>query len=359
LNKINKILNIALTITIVISTFFTFPKVTEAAAPERLDVPFFRQVWEPWANETLGFSNDLIVNSGCALTSLAMVFKYYGVDTDPQRLNQWLKDNNGYLGTSSIIWSKAVEMTEGKVKYMGMTNYSDTADMDYINSMIDNGYPVIARMNYQNTPHYVVITGRNGTTYYINDPWYENPARTINEAYEPYNYPAAAIKGIVVFSTDYQTPAKVPVRKVQSIFSEGSLAIVQPIKNPLMLLQIGNSKIQVGSTIKPIDSKNPVSPILYKDRTMLPIRAVMEEMGGKVTWDEANQKVTIVVQGRTLELWVGMRTYFVNGWEFLLDAEPIVVNDRTLLPLRPVLEVLGCKVDWDDSTNKITVREIK
>jgi hypothetical protein len=357
--KYKRSLSFSLIFIMLISTFLFAPKVTKAAGAERLDVPFFRQVWEPWANETLGFSQDLIVNSGCALTSLAMVFKYYGVDTDPHRLNQWLKDNNGYLGTSSIIWSKATEMTSGKVKYIGMTNYSGTADIDYINSMIDNGYPVIARMDYQNTPHYVVIAGRSGATYYINDPWYENPARTINEAYQPFNYPAAAIKGIVAFTSDYPTPAKVPVRKVQSIFPEGSLTIVQPIKNPLMILQLDNPKIQVGSTLKPIDSKNTVSPILYKDRTMLPIRAVMEEMGGRVSWDEANQKVTIEVQGRTIELWVGMRTYFVNGWELLLDAEPIVVSDRTLLPLRPVLEALGCKIDWDGTTNKITIREMK
>jgi len=355
MNLFKKLICLCVTLSICLTAVVTSTNVVYAQGEERLDVPFFRQIWEPWGKETVGFSNDLIENGGCALTSLAMLFKYYGVDTDPHSLNNWLKGNNGYLGSSSIIWSKAAEMAGGKVNYQGMVNYSETADIEYINSLIDNGYPVIARMNFQNTPHYVVITGRSEFTYFINDPWYENPARTINEAYEPYNYPAAAIKGIVVFTSDYQTPAKVPVRKVQSIFPEGSYSLVHPIKNPLMILQLDNPKIQVGSKFKPID----MAPILYKDRTMLPIRVVMEEMGGKVSWDEANQKVTIEVQGRTVELWVGMRTFFINGWEFILDAEPIVVNDRTVLPLRAVLEKLGCTVSWDPNTNKATIQENK
>lgn len=341
----------------ILVSLFVIPSVAEAQSDMRLDVPFFRQIWEPWSKENLGYSNDLIENNGCALTSLAMVFKYYGIDTDPERLNNWLVQNNGYLGTSSLIWSKAAQMAGGLINYKGMINYSENANMDYINSLVDNGYPVIARMNYNGTPHFVVITGRNETKYFINDPWMENPARTINESYEPYNNPAAAIKEIVVFTTDYPTPVKIPVRKVQSNFSEGSYAIVQPIKNPQMVLQLNNVNMQVRSTTKPIDPKNNIAPMLYKDRTMLPIRAVMEEMGGKVSWDEQNQKITIDVQGRTVELWVGMRTFYINGWEFLLDAEPIISNGRTLLPLRAVMEKLGCTVSWDPAAQKILIPE--
>jgi len=353
--KLSKIyISIFLIAAIFITTFLNSAKVF-AQADQRLDVPFFRQIWEPWGKETLGSSGDTIENIGCALTALSMVFKYYGVDTDPEKLNKWLQDNNGYLGGSSLIWSKAAQMAGNRVNYKGMVNYSDTADMDYINSLLDSGYPVIVRMNVQNSSHFVVLTGRSGSTYYINDPLYENPARTINESYEPKNNPAGAIKEIVVFTSNYTTPPKVPVRKVQSVFPEGSYAIVQPIKNPEMVLQLNNSKIQVNKTYKPIDKVSTVSPSLYKERTMIPIRAVMEEMGGTVSWDDSNQKITIDVQGRKIELWVGMRTYFVNGWEFALDAEPIVVNNRTLIPLRAVLEKLGCTVTWDSRTQKITI----
>ena len=331
------------------------PARVRAEGPMRLDVPFFRQIWEPWGKQNLGFSNDVIENNGCALTSLAMVFKYYGVDTDPGRLNDWLKENNGYMGTSSIMWSKAVELSGGNIKYLGMENYQGTADIEKINWMLDSGCPVIARMNYKGTNHYVVISGRSDFTYYINDPWYENPARTINESYEPYNYPAASIKGIVLLTSDNPRPPRVPVTRVESIFKEGSYALVHPMKNPEILLQIGNAYMTVNGVKKEIDPGRGTKPILYKDRTLLPIRAVMEEMGGKLTWDDKNQKITIEVQGRTVELWIGKRTAFVNGWEFVLDAEPQMVNDRTMIPLRFITEKLGCKIAWDEATSKITI----
>lgn len=327
----------------------------KAEGAMRLDIPFYRQIWEPWGKQNLGFSDDLIENSGCALTSLAMVFKYYGVDTDPGKLNEWLKENSGFQGSSSIKWSKAVELSGGNVKYLGIENYDGTANLEKINWLLDSGCPVIARMDYQGTNHYVVISGRSGDTYYLNDPWYENPARTVNDSYEPYNSPASSIKGIVVLVSESPVPPRVPVTKVESIFSEGQLTLVHPMKNPEIVLQLDNPYMTVAGTKKEIDPGKGTKPVLIKDRTLLPIRAVMEQMNGKVSWDEQNEKITIEVQGRTIELWVGKRTAFVNGWEFALDAEPVVLHDRTLVPLRFIAEKLGTKVIWEEATNRITI----
>lgn len=329
--------------------------IVKAEGDMRLDIPFFRQIWEPWGKQNLGFSGDLIENSGCALTSLAMVFKYYGVDTDPARLNEWLKENNGYQGSSSIMWSKAVELSGGNIKYLEIENFNGTADLDKINWLLDSACPVIARMNYQGTNHYVVISGHSGTTYYLNDPWYENPARTVNDSYEPYNDPASSIKGIVILTSENPVPPRVPVTKVESIFTEGQLTLVHPMKNPEIVLQLDNPYMTVNGVKREIDPGKGTKPVVVKDRTLLPIRAVMEQMNGKVSWDEQNEKIMIEVQGRTIELWVGKRTAFVNGWEFILDAEPALINGRTLVPLRFIAEKLGCKITWKEATSKIII----
>jgi|GEM_PF-6082673 len=39
----------------------------------RLDIPFYRQIWEPWGKQLVGFSNDQVEMTGCALTSFAML----------------------------------------------------------------------------------------------------------------------------------------------------------------------------------------------------------------------------------------------------------------------------------------------
>lgn len=349
---------ISIVMTFVLLLLIFSPSINVKAEQDmRLDIPFYRQIWEPWGKQYTGFSNDQIEMTGCALTSFAMLLKYYGVDTDPGRLNDWLKTNGGYQGSSSIIWSKVSELTDWKVNYGGIINYDNGANLDYINSLLDSGFPIMARVNYLGTNHYILISGRSGDKYYINDPWYENPARTLNESYEPYNNPAASIKGIVVFTTDYPTPQKVPVRKVASIFSEGQMSLVHPLKTPTITLEINNPYFTVNNTKKEIDPGRGTAPILYKDRTLLPIRAVMEQMSGKVTWDDADQKVTIDIQGRTVEVWVGCKTFFINGWEFAFDAEPIVINGRVYLPLRIIVEKLTGKLTWDEKTQRVIISE--
>ena len=37
----------------------------------------------------------------------------------------------------------------------------------------------------------------------------------------------------------------------------------------------------------------------------------------------------------------------VNGNEVEFDTPPVVVNDRTMIPIRAVAEAMGLKVSWD------------
>jgi len=56
-------------------------------ADELLDVPFFSQRDPAWSDKKLDHSPYSIGEYGCALTSAAMVSKYFRYDTDPDRLN--------------------------------------------------------------------------------------------------------------------------------------------------------------------------------------------------------------------------------------------------------------------------------
>ncbi len=39
----------------------------------------------------------------------------------------------------------------------------------------------------------------------------------------------------------------------------------------------------------------------------------------------------------------------VDGAELAFDVDPVIENDRTLVPMRLIFEALGAKVDWDAS----------
>jgi hypothetical protein len=111
-----------------------------------------------------------------------------------------------------------------------------------------------------------------------------------------------------------------------------------------------------------VDGK-PVSleaaPIILNSRTLLPIRAVVEATGGTITWDASTQKVTITRGDTTLELWIGKNVAKSNAKSVNIDSDakvvPIIRSGRTLLPLRFVAESLALDVQWDATTQTITI----
>jgi hypothetical protein len=61
-----------------------------------LPVPILRQGDPQWRKDLLGPTPNTIAAEGCALSSAAMVLNYYGIETDPHRLNEFLKDHEGF-----------------------------------------------------------------------------------------------------------------------------------------------------------------------------------------------------------------------------------------------------------------------
>ena len=106
--------------------------------------------------------------------------------------------------------------------------------------------------------------------------------------------------------------------------------------------------------------KMDVSPTIVESRTMLPIRYAATPLGADVGWDDATRKVTVSLESTKLELWIGQSNALLNGQSVAIDPDnanvkPLIINDRTMLPLRFVTEALGCDVDWDDVNRKVTI----
>lgn len=88
-------------------------------------------------------------------------------------------------------------------------------------------------------------------------------------------------------------------------------------------------------------------PFINQDnRTLIPVRAVVEEMGCLVDWNGDNQLVTITKDDITIQLKIGEKKATVNGSEITFDTSADIVQSRTFVPLRFVSETLGAKVGW-------------
>lgn len=119
-----------------------------------------------------------------------------------------------------------------------------------------------------------------------------------------------------------------------------------------IVLEIGKPIMYVNSTLVEIDPGRGTVPIINNGRTLLPVRAIIESLGGYVSWDGVERKVFINLGTSRIELWISKNIARVNGVDKLIDPEnpevvPLIINDRTMLPIRFIAESLGATVQWD------------
>lgn len=99
----------------------------------------------------------------------------------------------------------------------------------------------------------------------------------------------------------------------------------------------------------PVDANNAeVKPYTKDDRTLVPVRFISESIGAKVGWDDATQTVTISQGRKEIKIRINDTVMEVGNEKVTLDVPAITENDRTMLPLRAVVEALDKEVFWDD-----------
>lgn len=97
------------------------------------------------------------------------------------------------------------------------------------------------------------------------------------------------------------------------------------------------------------------APIMINDRTLVPMRAIFEELGANVNWDAATQTISSNFNGMTIKMQIGSEIMTQNNKVITLDVAPIIFGDRTLVPVRAISEVAGAQVTWDDETKTVKI----
>lgn len=88
-------------------------------------------------------------------------------------------------------------------------------------------------------------------------------------------------------------------------------------------------------------------------RTQVPLRAVMEQYGCEVDWNGKTRTATAEKDGITVSVPIGKREISVDGWTIPIDTEAQILNGRTYLPIRAVLEAFGAAVIWNGETKTV------
>ena len=106
--------------------------------------------------------------------------------------------------------------------------------------------------------------------------------------------------------------------------------------------------IQVDGDLLPIMGGQ--DPVIIDGRTLVPLRAVMEPLGYHVAWDDNTRQATLTKAPHTIIVRIDDAGLNVNGERRLLDVPARVINNRTMVPLRAISEATGYTVVWDSNT---------
>ncbi len=98
-----------------------------------------------------------------------------------------------------------------------------------------------------------------------------------------------------------------------------------------------------------------VQPVIANGRTLVPFRAIAEALNVNVTWDGANQTILASDGKISVRLQIGDITAYRNEISVTLEAPPVILDGRTLIPLRFFSEAFNCQVVWDEAERSVKI----
>ncbi len=120
----------------------------------------------------------------------------------------------------------------------------------------------------------------------------------------------------------------------------------------LLYANKGAVALKVGSDLAFVNEQPKYmssAPVVVNGRTLVPIRFISEAFGASVKWDDATASATVRADGHTLVFTKDATTYKVDGVEKQLEQAATTINGRMMLPIRVISEDLGKNVYWEES----------
>ena len=104
-----------------------------------------------------------------------------------------------------------------------------------------------------------------------------------------------------------------------------------------------------------IDAGRGTEPMVIDGRTLVPIRAIIEAFGGIVGWDGDTQAVELTMGDDVITLVIDSKTAYLNNTPHMLDVAPAIINGRTMLPIRFIAEGFNLGVAWEGEARRVTL----
>ena len=101
---------------------------------------------------------------------------------------------------------------------------------------------------------------------------------------------------------------------------------------------------------------NDQSPVIVENRTLVPLRAVMEALDFDVEWNEIGRFATLTDDSNVVTIGIGGNYMHVNHIAYRLDVPAQIINNRTMVPVRAISEATGFDIQWDGQNSIVDIR---
>ena len=97
------------------------------------------------------------------------------------------------------------------------------------------------------------------------------------------------------------------------------------------------------------------APVIIEGRTLIPLRGVFEKLGYEISWDNETKTATFTKVDTEVKVTVNANSFTLNDSSVNLDVPAQIVNGSMMLPLRAIGEATGLKVDWDNENKAVNL----
>ncbi|MDR2903581.1 MAG: beta-propeller domain-containing protein [Clostridiales bacterium] len=116
-----------------------------------------------------------------------------------------------------------------------------------------------------------------------------------------------------------------------------------------VMLFTGSSVAYINNEQVFVDPENPnTTPMILNGRTVVPLRFISEGFGAEISWNGEKRTAEIKISGKTIRCTAGSDLLTVNGETVPLDVPATMINDRIHLPLRAFADAIGKQVFYDE-----------
>ncbi len=127
-----------------------------------------------------------------------------------------------------------------------------------------------------------------------------------------------------------------------------------------VLLGLPAASMAVGVRVngEPVSfSEDSGIPFVENGRTLVPLRSTAEAYGASVDYDGNSRTAIVEKDGVTVTVPIGESCIYRNGLWVVNDAPARIINSRTYLPIRIVMEAVGATVEWDGEAQEVIITD--